>query len=80
MPHQTIIGQTNPIAVMFFVAFVISTLRHHLVGGEADADHEGFLCRGQEHHRFPERTRARGRLHERRFVPRHRRSRVHQGL
>jgi len=26
MPHQTIIGQTNPVAIMFFVVFVLSTL------------------------------------------------------
>lgn len=26
MPHQTIIGQTNPVAIMFFLVFVISTL------------------------------------------------------
>ena len=41
---QTIIGQFNPVAVMFFVLFVISTLGHHLLGGKKDKNYKGFLC------------------------------------
>ena len=70
----------NVPALAMFCVFVLMTLGHHLLGGEADQVGSAVLLRGRRHHRRPERPRHRRRLHVGGLVPRHFRPRLHVRL
>ena len=77
---STAIGQANPVAIAFFFLFIAVTLGITWWAARRTRTTEHFYAAGRTISRGPERHRARGRLHERRVLPRHRRPGVDHRL
>ena len=71
------LGEPNAIAITFFLLFIALSLGITVWASQEDANRRALLRRRPKRDGVSERPRARRRLHERRELPRHRRTGRH---